>query len=671
MKETLFEASNKIFDAVRRVQSGFITERDVQKSSRELLEILLDMTHSETGFIAEILKPEEGCYRFIAVSPELERLSNLGQLFMTVIKRENAAIFSGEAVLEGNQDKHGKQPELDSILMLPIHLKGQVVGVAGVANNPLHYNQQLLDVLKPYLEVCGELIPAMKQETRRKEDEEELQRNYQNQKVINALLSLSLEDLPLESLLDKALDLCVSSPWLLPEARGCIFLADEEEKKLVMKAWKGILQSRQKACSEVCFGKCLCGSAAEKQVIQFSSGIDGNHVVSLEEEAPHGHYCIPITLSGKCLGVLNVYLKEGHQRNISEEHFLSAVANTLAIVIQRRKAEQALQEREASLAYAQSIAKMGNFDLNISTEAVRWSDEVFRIFGLNPKTDVFNDKTFVNHVHPEDLPFVREVLNSAIYNHEPYKVTFRIIRPDGKVRYVKEQAEVTYDLNGRPTRMVGTVHDITEQTIVNERIKKTLDNLHSAFKGSIKAMASTVEMKDPYTAGHQRRVADLARAIGEYMGLSKKQVEGVQMAGLIHDFGKISVPAEILSKPGRITEIEFGLIKHHSQVAYDVLKTVDFPWPIAEIVLQHHERMDGSGYPNGLKGDEIRIEARILAVADVVEAIASHRPYRASLGVNTALEEIKRNKGILYDAEAVDACLQIVHDSKFNLDMIS
>jgi putative nucleotidyltransferase with HDIG domain len=180
-------------------------------------------------------------------------------------------------------------------------------------------------------------------------------------------------------------------------------------------------------------------------------------------------------------------------------------------------------------------------------------------------------------------------------------------------------------------------------------------------------MALTVETRDPYTAGHQRRVSNLAREIAKEMGVSKDQIQGVRMAGVIHDIGKISVPAEILSKPGKISENEFGIIKEHPNVGYNILKTVDFPWPIAQIVLQHHERIDGSGYPNGISGEDILLEARILAVADVVEAMASHRPYRAALGINVAFNEISKNHGSLYDPKVVDACLRLFKEKGYCL----
>jgi len=192
--------------------------------------------------------------------------------------------------------------------------------------------------------------------------------------------------------------------------------------------------------------------------------------------------------------------------------------------------------------------------------------------------------------------------------------------------------------------------------------------LKEALDGIIHAIASTVEIRDPYTAGHQLRVAGLAFAIAREMGFSKAQAEGVRVAGTIHDLGKISVPAEILSRPGLLTEMEFEIIKTHPQAGYDILKDMKFPWPLARIVLQHHERMDGSGYPQGLSGENTLMEARILAVADVVEAMASHRPYRPALGIDVALKKISKNKGVLYDPEVVDACLKVFTENSFRFE---
>jgi len=199
----------------------------------------------------------------------------------------------------------------------------------------------------------------------------------------------------------------------------------------------------------------------------------------------------------------------------------------------------------------------------------------------------------------------------------------------------------------------------------HQEVEQNAAVLRASLEGTIRALADTTEARDPYTAGHQKGVAELSVAIAVEMGLPKDTVETVHMAGLVHDIGKIATPAEILSKPGKLTDVEFGLIKVHSQSGYDILKGIDFPWPIADAVLQHHERMNGSGYPNGLVGDEICMEARILAVADVVEAMANHRPYRPALGIDAALDEIEKRKGDAYDLAVADACITLFRDRGF------
>ncbi len=207
-----------------------------------------------------------------------------------------------------------------------------------------------------------------------------------------------------------------------------------------------------------------------------------------------------------------------------------------------------------------------------------------------------------------------------------------------------------------------------ENTWAQEELQKSFQRLQRTLEGTVSALMSAVEMRDRYTAGHQRRVTQLACAIANEMGLPEERIEGLRMAGLIHDLGKINVPAEILSKPGRLNDIEYGLIKAHPQVGYDVLKTIDFPWPVAQIVLQHHERLNGSGYPQGLLGEGVLLEARILAVADVVEAMASFRPYRPALGIDRALEEISQNRGVFYDPEVVEACLKLFAEKGFEFE---
>ena len=213
---------------------------------------------------------------------------------------------------------------------------------------------------------------------------------------------------------------------------------------------------------------------------------------------------------------------------------------------------------------------------------------------------------------------------------------------------------------------VRTLHTRHERDLALEQNQKYLAQLQGSLEDTVRAISSIVEMRDPYTAGHQSRVADLAAAIARKMSLADEQVQAIHLASIVHDLGKIKIPAEILSKPGQLNDIEYRFIKTHPQAGYDILKGINFIWPIAQMVLQHHERIDGSGYPQGLKADAIALEARILSVADVVEAMSSHRPYRPALGTEAALEEITRQRGIYFDPQAVDACLTLFRDKEFS-----
>ena len=236
-------------------------------------------------------------------------------------------------------------------------------------------------------------------------------------------------------------------------------------------------------------------------------------------------------------------------------------------------------------------------------------------------------------------------------------------RKDGTMTSVELSAgRITYQ--GKPANLV-ILRDVTDRRKTEEELSLTLGKLRKAMGATIQAMSLTIETRDPYTAGHQKRVSDLARAIATEMKLSSEDIDAIRMAASIHDLGKISIPAEILSKPGTINEFEFRLIQNHPQIGFEILRTIEFPWPIAEIVLQHHERINGSGYPNGLRGEEIHLIARILAVADVVEAMVSHRPYRSALTLGEALHEITKNRGTLYDPDAVDACKRLFIEGRF------
>jgi len=262
-------------------------------------------------------------------------------------------------------------------------------------------------------------------------------------------------------------------------------------------------------------------------------------------------------------------------------------------------------------------------------------------------------------VHPHDVERVmryhRERLRGKVV---PSQYECMGIKKDGSVIHLEVVAS-PFRNNGNIVGTHSYVWDITRHKKLQNGHEAVHVQLRVALRGFILALAKSIEERDPFTSDHQQRAADLARAIAVELGLSKRKTDGILMAGIVHDIGKIKVPAEILNKTMNLSMTELEIVKTHPKVGYDILKNIAFPWPIAQIVYQHHERLDGSGYPQGLTGDQIRPEARILAVADVVEAIASHRPYRAAYGIEVALEEISRHKGRRFDSETVDACLRL------------
>ncbi|MEE9584271.1 MAG: HD domain-containing phosphohydrolase [Candidatus Brocadiales bacterium] len=324
------------------------------------------------------------------------------------------------------------------------------------------------------------------------------------------------------------------------------------------------------------------------------------------------------------------------------------------------KEHEALKESEKKFRCISSTAQEAIIMADDEGRVLYWNEAAETMFGYT------KDEAFVRKLHELIIPprFHKDHLkgmktfqesgNGNLIGKKAIELT--ALRKDGT------EFPVEISLSG--TRLenrwvaVGMIRDISER-------KQAMEKLRKALGGTIRALAAAVETRDPYTAGHQQRVTDLARAIATEMGCSTECIEGIRMAGIIHDVGKIGVPAEILTKPGRITATEFEIIKTHSQVGYDILKDIEFPWPVADIVLQHQERMDGSGYPRGLSGDDILMEARIIAVADTVEAMASHRPYRAALGIDKALEEITKNRGTRYDADVVDACVRLFREKGF------
>jgi PAS domain S-box-containing protein len=336
-------------------------------------------------------------------------------------------------------------------------------------------------------------------------------------------------------------------------------------------------------------------------------------------------------------------------------------------ITKRKKAEEALKDSELKYRNIFENAIEGIYQSTREGRFVTANAALARMAGYESPEELIESIKDIGtqlYVHPEDRKRILAIIEAKGFA-EGFEVEF--YKKNGSTFWVVINARTVKDEQGKILYTEGLIEDITIRKHAEEQLHQTLESLKKAVGTTIGVLVSAVESRDPYTAGHQKRVADLARTIATEMGLPHDTIEGIRLTGSIHDIGKLSIPAEILSKPAKLTNIEFSLVKEHSRIGYEMLKSVESPWPLAQIIYQHHERMDGSGYPRNLKGDEIIMEARIMAVADVVETMASHRPYRPALGIEAALEEIEKNKGILYDATVADVCLRLFSEKGYQL----
>jgi len=344
--------------------------------------------------------------------------------------------------------------------------------------------------------------------------------------------------------------------------------------------------------------------------------------------------------------VKDIFLKIGMIPNTKK-----CIASFMDIT-ERKEAEKALAESEEK--YRTLLTNINDLVIEIDSEGkfTYVSPQIFDMFGYTQEESI--GLNAMDFVHPDDIEkYMKpmEILDKV--KHFEYRSRHK----NGHYVYVSTSGRYVPDITDG-FKIVSVLRDITERKQAEERLKKTMN-------ATIEIMSKIIEAKDPYTAGHQQRVSQLTTAIAKELNLSQDKVEGIRVASLIHDIGKIGLPTEILSKPTTLTDIEFNIIKQHSQIGYDILKSIDFSYPVAQIVLQHHERLDGSGYPNNLKGDKILLEAKILGVADVVEAMSSHRPYRPALGIDAALKEISKNRGTFYDPVVADACIKLFKEKGF------
>lgn len=298
-------------------------------------------------------------------------------------------------------------------------------------------------------------------------------------------------------------------------------------------------------------------------------------------------------------------------------------------------------------------------------EPVWVSDNIRTIIGYDMET-ALTPGWWHKNLHPDDRE--QALTTSAMIVEQQYgSHEYRFRRGDGNYVYVLDELQRMASSAAGAPRFIGVWTDVSLRHTSRQEILDYATRLEQAMYSTVNAVAQLTELRDPYTAGHEHRVGEIAAAIAAEMGYDEHFQQGLRIAGSLHDIGKIGVPAEILTRPGQLTPAEYGLVKEHAENGWKILQSIDFPWPVAEVARQHHERMNGSGYPRGLKGDAILPEARIVALADLIESMAMNRPYRAGLGIERALEEIENNAGRLYDTEVAAACLRLFRERGYQL----
>lgn len=375
-------------------------------------------------------------------------------------------------------------------------------------------------------------------------------------------------------------------------------------------------------------------------------------------------YMIGLSRKGEILGEIVILFRGKNE--IKNPDFIETFVKQAAIALQSKKTGEALRQSQQEFISIFRDNPEGIVYVDEKGDVLDINLRFSKLFGY-PLKEIKGKNINCGIIHPPDKVEEGKDIDSKTLL-KGY-LNFETIRKkkDGTLFPVSISGSPVV-VDGKPRGIIGMFADITERKKNEEQLKESFKKLQKTMEDSIYAISMITEARDAYTAGHQRKVSKLAVALAEEMGFTQNRVEGIKIAALIHDVGKINLPAEILSKPGKLSEIEFSLIKNHSKIGYDILKKVDFLWPVAEIVYQHHEKVNGSGYPRGLKGDEILLEAKIICVADIVEAMSSHRPYRPALGIDVALEEISKNKGILYEPEIVDVCLRLFKEKRFKFE---
>ncbi len=437
-----------------------------------------------------------------------------------------------------------------------------------------------------------------------------------------------------------------------------LYLVDENERRLLLKAYvREVPTAFRELPLDSERGVAAAAARAGETIYLPDVSQDPRYLPGKPES--RSEVCVPIKVKGRVIGVLNAESPTRDAFTSADRRLLETLADAAAVALENARLFASLRRSEEQF---RSVAESAADAIVIGDSQGRvvfWNKAAQEIFGYTAAEIVGRSISLL-------MP--KRFRKAFVKRMRRWRETGRIKLP--KTRVVrsglrKDGSEFPVEISyaawkvGDEMYSTAVIRDITERVAAEEVLRESYERLRRTMSGIIEALGAAIELRDPYTAGHQRRVAELAVAIAEEMEVPADMIMGLHYASLVHDIGKLAVPAEILAKPSALTDTEFALIKFHPQQAYDILKEIDFPWPLADIVLQHHERCDGSGYPRGLKCDEIVLEARIMAVADTVEAMSSHRPYRAALGIETALAEIKEKRGKLYDPEVVDACISV------------
>ncbi len=460
--------------------------------------------------------------------------------------------------------------------------------------------------------------------------------------------------------------------------RGMIMLANREKTHLLYTIGYGynpeqrdILENvefhldnpHSRGAFVVCFRKRI--PFVINDINEITQEISPKSVEFAKRMGTHSFICVPIVFKGESLGILVVdNIRSKRFLGQSDMSLLMGIAPQIAISIHNAMSYRKITESEERFRSLSECAPDIIYTIDSFGMFTYVNPAWQRIMGHGNEEVIGKD--FVNFVREEQNSIYDGLFKKIRCEGETVQdVIGTFVHKDGSDRFFSISGAPNVDSEGRMIGVVGTLKDVTDIMLSEARLKQSFDKLQTALDSTIQAISKIVESRDPYTSGHQERVARLATAIASEMGLSPNLIASIRMAATLHDVGKINVPAEILSRPRRLNEIEMGMIRMHPEVGYNILVSIEFPYPVAQIVLQHHEKMDGSGYPSGLSGEGILIEARILAVADVVEAMASHRPYRPSLGIEKTLEEISLHRGTLYDETVVSTCLKLFDDKLF------